>query len=83
METKSKRGFAAMSKEMQREIATRGGKAAHAKGTAHQWTSDEARRAGSKGGSVMKNRRAESIAQAAEKRRSTPPPLNEPAWGEE
>lgn len=46
---KSKRGFAAMSPEKHREIATRGGKSAHAKGTAHKWNSEEARAAGRKG----------------------------------
>jgi uncharacterized protein len=44
------RGFAAMSDERQREIARKGGRAAHAKGTAHEFTSDEARAAGQKGG---------------------------------
>ncbi|MCL6520525.1 MAG: KGG domain-containing protein [Armatimonadota bacterium] len=46
----SKRGFASMDPEKQREIASKGGKAAHAKGTAHEWTSHEARQAGRKGG---------------------------------
>src|SRR5947207_15658425 len=45
-----KRGFAAMDREKQRQIASKGGKAAHAKGTAHQFTPDEARAAGRKGG---------------------------------
>ena len=44
------RGFASMDQEKQREIARKGGKAAHEKGTAHEFTSEEARRAGSKGG---------------------------------
>lgn len=44
------RGFASMSSERQREIARKGGKAAHEKGTAHEFTSDEARAAGRKGG---------------------------------
>jgi general stress protein YciG len=48
-----KRGFAAMSPELQREIASRGGKAAHAKGTAHRFTSEEAKIAGQKGGSTV------------------------------
>ena len=47
---KEHRGFASMSKERQREIASKGGKAAHEKGTAHTWTSEEARAAGRKGG---------------------------------
>jgi general stress protein YciG len=44
------RGFASMDQQKQREIASKGGKAAHLKGTAHEFTSEEARRAGSKGG---------------------------------
>lgn len=49
--TKTKgRGFASMSKDKQRMIASKGGRAAHAKGTAHKWTSDEARKAGRLGG---------------------------------
>lgn len=53
----SKRGFASMDPNRQREIASKGGRAAHAKGTAHEFTSDEARQAGRKGGeSVSRNR---------------------------
>jgi general stress protein YciG len=49
--TKGKgRGFASMNKDKQRQIASKGGRAAHMKGTAHKWTSDEARAAGRKGG---------------------------------
>ncbi len=44
------RGFAGMDAERQREIASQGGKAAHEKGTAHEFNSDEAREAGRKGG---------------------------------
>ena len=44
------RGFASMDRERQREIARKGGRAAHEKGTAHEFTSDEARAAGRKGG---------------------------------
>ena len=46
----SNRGFASMDPQRQREIASEGGKAAHEKGTAHEFTSDEAREAGRKGG---------------------------------
>jgi len=49
---KQKRGFASMDLEKQRSIASKGGKAAHAKGRAHQWTTDEAREAGRKGGAA-------------------------------
>lgn len=45
----SDRGFASMDEEEQREIASKGGKAAHEKGTAHEFTSEEAREAGRKG----------------------------------
>ena len=44
------RGFASMDRNKQREIASKGGKAAHLKRTAHEWTSEEARAAGRKGG---------------------------------
>jgi general stress protein YciG len=47
---KSRRGFASMDPSRQREIASKGGRAAHQKGTAHEWSSDEARSAGQKGG---------------------------------
>ncbi|MEO8992291.1 MAG: KGG domain-containing protein [Nitrosospira sp.] len=46
----SKRGFASMDGDKQREIASKGGKAAHEKGTAHEFDSAEAREAGRKGG---------------------------------
>lgn len=47
---KDQRGFASMDEKKQREIAAEGGRAAHEKGTAHEFTSEEAREAGSKGG---------------------------------
>ena len=54
---RSNRGFASMDRERQREIASKGGRAAHRKGTAHQWSADEAREAGRKGGtSVSRDR---------------------------
>lgn len=52
-----RRGFASMSPEKQRELASRGGKAAHEKGTAHRWTADEAKVAGKKGGQVSRGGR--------------------------
>ncbi len=56
--TKNKgRGFAGMDPERQREIASEGGKAAHEKGTAHEFTSEEAREAGRKGGENSRGRR--------------------------
>jgi general stress protein YciG len=48
-----KRGFAALDPEKQKEIARLGGKAAHAQGKAHEFTSEEARAAGKKGGEVV------------------------------
>src|SRR5438552_6061112 len=50
MPGKQPRGFAAMDREKQRQIASKGGRAAHAKGTAHEFTPEEARAAGRKGG---------------------------------
>lgn len=47
---KSNRGFAAMSPERQRQIASEGGRAAHRQGVAHEWSSAEAKEAGRKGG---------------------------------
>lgn len=49
----SNRGFAGMDRAKRQEIASKGGKAAHAKGTAHQFTSDEARVAGRRGGGTV------------------------------
>ena len=54
---KEDRGFASMDRSKQREIASKGGKAAHQKGTAHEWTSEEAREAGRKGGMASHARR--------------------------
>jgi general stress protein YciG len=53
--TKARRGFAVMDKTRQREIASAGGRAAHARGNAHEFTSDEAREAGRKGGRSVSN----------------------------
>ena len=57
---KEDRGFASMDRAKQREIASKGGKAAHQKGTAHEWTSEEARDAGRKGGIASHRRRRET-----------------------
>lgn len=61
--TQKKQGFAAITPERRREIASMGGRAAHSKGTAHKWTSDSAREAGRKGGST----RAKNMGQVAAK----------------
>ena len=60
---KEDRGFASMDRAKQREIASKGGKAAHQKGTAHEWTSEEARDAGRKGGIASHRRRREMLQQ--------------------
>ncbi len=56
---KEDRGFASMKPEKQREIASKGGRAAHEKGTAHEWDADESREAGRKGGMASQRRRRE------------------------
>jgi general stress protein YciG len=53
MSDTSNRGFASMDEDKQREIASKGGKAAHEKGTAHEFTSEEAKEAGQKGGEAV------------------------------
>jgi general stress protein YciG len=59
---KSNRGFASMDAHKQREIASKGGKAAHQQGRAHEFTPDEARTAGRKGGEVVSRDRAHMAA---------------------
>ena len=54
---KKRRGFASMSADKQRAIASKGGRAAHEKGVAHQWTQEEARVVGRKGGQVSRGGR--------------------------
>jgi uncharacterized protein len=63
------RGFAGMDRERQRQISSQGGKAAHQKGTAHEFDSEEAREAGRKGGMVSGGRR-----RAREQAANTPSP---------
>ena len=62
MTGKSRRGFASMDPARQKEIASKGGRAAHEKGTAHEWSSDEARNAGRKGGVTVSQDRAHMAA---------------------
>ncbi len=57
-----KRGFAALDPEKRREISSAGGKAVHAQGKGHEFTSEEARRAGAKGGTAI----AQDVAHMAE-----------------
>ena len=65
-ERKERRGFASMSPEKQREIASKGGRAAHEKGTAHEWSAEEARSAGRKGGQVSRGGRGRLIVPQAD-----------------
>ena len=80
MSNTSKRGFASMDQGTQREIASKGGRAAHVKGTAHEFTSDEARVAGRKGGETVSRDRAHMSAIGREgghsrgRARQVPPP---------
>jgi len=59
---KRPRGFAAMDPKLVSELATRGGKAAHRAGTAHEFTSEEARVAGRKGAMVTHAKRRAKLA---------------------
>jgi hypothetical protein len=70
---KEDRGFASMDRSKQRDIASKGGKAAHQKGTAHEWTSEEAREAGRKGGMASHRRKQEQQSDSG----STASPLND------
>jgi general stress protein YciG len=62
-----------MDPNKQREIASKGGKAAHQKGTAHEWTSEEARDAGRKGGIASHRRRREQQAETTPEQGVTNP----------
>jgi general stress protein YciG len=62
---KSNRGFASMDPQRQREIASEGGRAAHEKGTAHEFTSEEAREAGRKGGQARSQKRSQGSSSAS------------------
>ena len=68
---KEDRGFASMDRSRQRDIASKGGKAAHQKGTAHEWTSEEAREAGRKGGMASHRRKQEQQQQTPDGRATT------------
>jgi hypothetical protein len=69
---KKRRGFGAMSPEKQRQIASAGGLAAHAKGTARRFTQEEAKIAGAKGGAAVRAKRiAEKAAEAKQAQEQT------------
>jgi general stress protein YciG len=63
---KGRQGFASMNAELQRQIARKGGQTAHRNGTAHHWTTEEARAAGRKGGRVASRRRRLAAAEKSE-----------------
>jgi general stress protein YciG len=67
------RGFASMDRNKQREIASKGGRAAHKKGAAHEWTREEAQAAGRKGGLARHRRPDDTLASDAA---STLPPVS-------
>jgi general stress protein YciG len=80
------RGFAGMDPERQRQISSQGGKAAHQKGTAHEFDSEEAREAGRKGGMVSGGRRRareQSQRAATEGQPAAPPEAETEAEAEE
>ena len=77
---KERRGFASMSPEKQREIASKGGRAAHQKGTAHEWTADEARTAGRKGGQVSRGGRGRLVPSEPSEADPISTPPGEEVW---
>lgn len=75
---KKRRGFAAMDRNAVREIARKGGVAAHERGTAHRFTAEEARDAGRKGGRAPHKTRGHKIARAKlPQQQQQPAPTNE------
>ena len=71
MPSSGKRGFGSMGETKQRQIASKGGQAAHAKGSAHEFSTEEAREAGSKGGKAAHTRKAPPM--SSPPRRRVPP----------
>jgi general stress protein YciG len=81
-ERKERRGFASMSPEKQREIASKGGRAAHQKGTAHEWTSEEARSAGRKGGQISRGGRGRLVEPSTTDATAAPAGATSPTMGD-
>jgi uncharacterized protein len=80
---KARRGFAVMDRDKQREIASKGGRAAHEKGTAHRWSEEEAKEAGRKGGAAShRNAHRTGLRQAAKDSMTTEPIAEEPSTEE-
>ena len=80
---KEDRGFASMDRNKQREIASKGGKAAHQKGTAHEWTSEEAREAGRKGGMASHRRKQQQQGDGGSQSEENNPGGEQMAGGEQ
>lgn len=75
------RGFAAMDERRRREVASLGGRIAHARGRAHRFTPEEARKAGQKGGSqISRNRKAMAEFDRRDHPRDDTAPSTEEAW---
>lgn len=68
---KDPRGFAGMNRNKRREIASKGGKAAHAKGTAHEWSREQAREAGRKGGLAARRKTIPTVPSTTPKAENT------------
>ena len=78
---KARRGFAVMDRDKQREIASKGGRAAHEKGTAHRWSEEEAKEAGRKGGAAS-HRNAHRTGRHPKDAMTTELPVEEPSTEE-
>jgi uncharacterized protein len=74
---KEDRGFASMDPAKQHEIASKGGKAAHQQGRAHEWTSEEAREAGRKGGLASQRSRQEQVVGQGTESKATSDPAGD------
>ena len=72
-----KRGFASMDPAKQREIASKGGRAVHEKGTGRQWNSEEARAAGRKGGHISRGGRGRALTAPSNPEGVLPLPAND------
>lgn len=79
---KARRGFAVMDRDKQREIASKGGRAAHEKGTAHRWSEEEAKEAGRKGGAASHRNAHRTGPRQAKDSMTAEPVVEEPSTEE-
>ena len=79
---KARRGFAVMDRDKQREIAAKGGRAAHEKGTAHRWSEEEAKEAGRKGGAASHRNAHRNGRNGSKDQLTNQPPRDEPSTEE-